>query len=100
MVYPIADTLSLEDWEKLGIPPVDSRHLGYHQVVVENENYRLGAIKIGEKRPPKAGEWYLSGAIPEAYRSKADQFPAFPIVRLVLFQLETLVKIREDYHGL
>lgn len=30
----------------------------------------LVAIKTGEKRPPKEGEWYLSGAIPEAYKAR------------------------------
>lgn len=26
----------------------------------------------GEKRPPKAGEWYLSGSVITAYKAKGD----------------------------
>ena len=28
--------------------------------------------RAGEKRPPSKGEWYLSGAIPAAYRAPTD----------------------------
>ena len=30
------------------------------------------ARRTGEKRPPKKGEWYLSGAIAEAYQAPND----------------------------
>lgn len=30
---------------------------------------KVKAVWTGEKRPVKAGEWYLSGAIPEAYQA-------------------------------
>jgi hypothetical protein len=32
----------------------------------------IKAVYTGEKRPPKAGEWYLSGAIIGAYQAKND----------------------------
>ena len=35
-------------------------------------NYRLMAKWTGEKRSPKKGEWYLSGAVIEAYQAKRD----------------------------
>lgn len=34
--------------------------------------YRLRAKWNGEKRPPKKGEWYLSGAPIDAYQAKSD----------------------------
>lgn len=33
----------------------------------------------GEKRPPRAGEWYLSGAVVEAYRAPCDLTQEFHI---------------------
>ena len=45
----------------------------------------------GEKRPPKAGEWYLSGAIIEAYRAKADLDIPFHIAELVTTKTVTVV---------
>ena len=38
-------------------------------------------IATGEFRPPKAGEWYLSGAIIEAYKARADFTTACWIAR-------------------
>lgn len=43
----------------------------------------LRAQATGEFRPPKAKEWYLSGAIIEAYRAKADMTTAYHIARIV-----------------
>jgi hypothetical protein len=37
----------------------------------------------GEYRPPRAGEWYISGAIPEAYRMPGDSTIPQHIARLV-----------------
>lgn len=37
----------------------------------------------GEKRPPKEGEWYLSGATIEAYRATCDMSEAYPIAEIV-----------------
>ncbi len=46
----------------------------------------LSAIRArwtGEKRCPKAGEWFLSGSIIEAYRSYADLSTEHYIAELV-----------------
>lgn len=40
-------------------------------------------VYTGEKRPPRAGEFYLSGAIVSAYRAKNDLTTAYHIARLV-----------------
>ena len=36
------------------------------------QRHDIKAIKINEFRAPKSGEWYISGAIPEAYRAYTD----------------------------
>lgn len=41
------------------------------------------AVYMGEKRPPKRGEWYLSGAIVEAYYAPNDLSTPFHIAALV-----------------
>lgn len=41
------------------------------------------AKATGEKRPPLKGEWYLSGAIIEAYQAPNDLTTPFHIAKLV-----------------
>jgi hypothetical protein len=40
------------------------------------------AIRIGEFRPPKKGEYYLSGAIPMAYKAPNDLSTSYHICKL------------------
>jgi hypothetical protein len=37
----------------------------------------------GTTRPPRKGEWYLSGALIEAYRAPKDLDASYPIAELV-----------------
>lgn len=47
-------------------------------------------------RPPKKGEWYLSGAVPEAYKAPNDLGQAFRIMQPVRVErIETPVRFRE-----
>lgn len=43
----------------------------------------LVAVFTGVKRPPKKGEWYLSGAQVQAYRAPNDLGTSYPIAKLV-----------------
>lgn len=43
----------------------------------------IRAVWTGEKRKPRKGEWYLSGAIIEAYKSPNDLSTEFHIAKLV-----------------
>lgn len=55
---------------------------------------RYRAKPTGEYRPPKADEWYLSGAIVEAYRAPNDLSPPYFIARIVRAkQVSTWVEI-------
>lgn len=49
---------------------------------------RVYAVATGEVRPPKKGEWFLSGAVIEAYRAIEDLSQEYHIARLVLDQSE------------
>ena len=54
----------------------------------------IAAVKTGEFRSPKAGEWYLSGAIPQAYKAKNDLSTPFLILKLVKVQRDIVEKIK------
>lgn len=43
--------------------------------------------KTKEFRPPKKGEWYISGAIPEAYKAFNDLDTPFWIAKRVIVRL-------------
>ena len=47
------------------------------------ENKEPVAVKTGDFREPKKCEWYLSGAIPEAYRAIGDMTGKYYILKLV-----------------
>lgn len=46
------------------------------------ERSRIVAEPTGEVRPPRGGEWFLSGAVPEAYRAIGDLDRPYTILRL------------------
>lgn len=59
-----------------------------------NERYarrNIRAVKTGEFRNPKRGEWYLSGAIPEGYKAQNDLSSPFHILKLVKVEVRTVV---------
>lgn len=48
----------------------------------------------GERRPPRAGEWFLSGAIITAYQAKNDLNTSYHIAKLVkIRKVETIEEI-------
>ncbi len=51
----------------------------------------LAAVKTGGFRCPKRGEWYLSGATPEAYKAPNDLTGKFHILALVKVDRKTVV---------
>ncbi len=53
-------------------------------VKVRNSMHRgpVRAVLTGERRSPRKGEWYLSGAIPEAYYASADLKTEYYICRI------------------
>ena len=89
-LYPVVDRLQPEDWKALGltkppIGPLSSVGMPVHDV---------HAVYAGEKRPPKKGEWYLSGNPVEAYRAPNDLAFEFHIARLVLTETKTETTVK------
>jgi hypothetical protein len=57
-----------------------------------SERYRNGnirAIRTGEFREPKRGEWYLSGAIAQGYKAPNDLNTKYHILKLVKVETKT-----------
>lgn len=63
------------------------------------EHLLFRAQWTGEKRPPRAGEWYLSGAVVEAYRALSNQTTTFHIARIVRVRIVTQEVIEELVSG-
>ena len=53
----------------------------------------IKAIQANEHRKPQAGEWYLSGAIPEAYRAPNDLSTVYHIARIIKIEMVTTYNI-------
>lgn len=83
--YPVYDHVPLETRRKLGLPDNFSQAVNMGAF-----NKHLRAIFTGEKRPPKRGEWYISGSIPYAYRAPNDLTTEHHIAKLVRVE-ETIV---------
>ena len=61
-----------------------------------NQGIFIRGKTTGEFRKPKKGEWYLSGAIPEAYCAPGDLSCEYNILRLVVIEktiIERVVKL-------
>lgn len=71
---------------KVYFPLVD-RVPGADYGVLSLMGIQYRAKLLGEYREPKAGEWYISGAIPEAYRAKGDYKSKY--------QIAVLIKVRK-----
>ena len=82
--YPVMDRVNRQEREALELP---GSGLAYHCLGMPVKGVK--AIYSGEKRPPRKGEWYLSGAIPEAYRAPNDLDTPYHIARLVKVRTET-----------
>ena len=56
----------------------------------------IAAVRAFEFRPPKAGEWYLSGADengqPAAYRAPNDLSMSFHIAKLAVIDRKTTIR--------
>ena len=87
--YPLADQPRTADLERLDITGHNA-DLGNWRTPFLPGVVGLVAKRTGETRIPLAGEWYLSGAEPEAYRMPADGVGDYQIVELVLITGRTV----------
>ena len=73
-LYPLADWPTDQEAQCFGF------EYGH---CTQGQTRRLMGKKTGEFRPPKRGEWFLSGAVPEGYRALADMDGSYHILELV-----------------
>lgn len=92
--YPLADRPSQAELKALGFKRSNSGSTFPWGNPFQPGRPGLAAVKIREKRAPKAGEWFLSGAIPEAYKAHNDLDTEFHILRLA--RIETTTTSRES----
>jgi len=62
------------------------------RVQVRDGTEYIAAQWTGSKRRPLTGEWYISGAVPHAYRALADLTTEYYIARIVKFRVKVIVK--------
>lgn len=85
--YPLGDYLSLAERNALGMQEKQAL-IGLSQAAPSAPGQRALAIDSGEYRPPRKGEWYLSGAVVTAYRAPNDLETPYHIARVVLVKYE------------
>jgi len=98
--YPLVDCPSSEDLKGLGLNWSDVANITSPNGNFHWKNpFRIGikgivAVPTDQKRPPRQGEWYLSGAVVEAYQASKDLSQSFRIARLVIESkiVHTIVK--------
>jgi hypothetical protein len=88
-LYPVFDRLTKAEADALGFDKIPADPLASVGMPVKN----VHAITTGEFREPKKGEWYLSGAIPAAYRAPNGLTCRFYICELVRTVTRTTTRI-------
>ena len=68
-----------------GLYPINDSLTGDAHLLLSARGFR--AEPTGEHRPPRAGEWYLSGAITAAYHAMGDLSTAYHIARIVRVEI-------------
>ena len=88
--YQLGDRVSLEERQQFGLSFKEANRPSYCRA--SKDGFYLRAIKTDSFREPKKGEWYLSGAIPKAYKAPNDLGIRFRIMKLTKVKKETIVK--------
>jgi len=87
-LHRLADRPTLAECTSLGIE--DNPKIASAVMALYGKSHLRGVL-TGEFRVPKKGEWYLSGAIPEAYRAPTDEMRTpYYILRLVRVETRTV----------
>lgn len=95
--YKIIDRPTNNDFKKLGIDqPV---HLNSWANPFREGIIGIAGVLTCEQRPPKQGEWFLSGAAPEVYKAYHDMTMVRHIARLVCVKTTVTIKTVEVAGG-
>ncbi|MHA1285911.1 MAG: hypothetical protein ACTSPB_00780 [Candidatus Thorarchaeota archaeon] len=76
--------------------PMAQEHFWKYAIRDKGKGYKTMGIMTNEFRPPKKGEFYVSGAIPEVYEVPNDLSTSFYIIKLIHVSTETVYKAVED----
>jgi hypothetical protein len=79
--FPISDRIPFGDLKKLDVICDEFGH--NHKLISDGKPVKIMGMVIGEFRKPRAGEWYLSGGIPEVYRANENLSWKYHILKLV-----------------
>lgn len=92
-LYPVRGWLSSEELKRLFTEEEIEAKRRQLLGLAPCHSSDIYAEATGERRPPKKGEWYLSGAIVEAWRAPNDLSAAYPLARLVRIQRIATVNV-------
>ncbi len=90
-LFRIGENLHYDDRKRLGVSVKEGWHSDYL-----GPNKCVAGIATGEKRPPKKGEWYLSGAPVNAWRAPNDLTTSFYIAKLVKVKITTRTSVEVE----
>lgn len=76
--YPLGDRITLKEGKDFGLDRSERMRLNLGW----EKNPKVVAVWTGDKRPPRAGEWYLSGSLITAYRALNDLITPYHIAVL------------------
>ena len=79
-LYRVSDT----------IPGLDPVMLRYMELRGISRGLEIRGISTGERRAPRKGEWFLSGAIPAVYLAANDLSMTYTICRLIVVKRRTI----------
>lgn len=93
--YRVSDYIPANQLKALGIALMFDAEFCFNRWFYDGmplARNRVMATPTGEKRQPRRGEWYLSGAVVEAYRAQSDLHGVFHIARLAVVEETTSIK--------
>jgi len=98
-LYKLGECPCDDDW--VGIDNMLSRSgIGCRNILSWDKPFRnnvvgILAIKTGEMRPPKIGEWYIYGTKPRAWKAKNNYQSPYEIAKLVTARTKTKTQVTE-----
>lgn len=84
LYYPVADRVPLAQQKEMDVKTLYLPSVGI-------TSKQVMAKPTGEKRPPRKGEWFLSGALVEAYYAPNDLSTSYYIAKLVRVKRVTIL---------
>jgi len=90
--FLLGDLATLSEREQIGITGKNTFTAGKY---LKSNGINIRAKVTGEYREPRKGEWYISGARPQAYKAPNDLNTKFMVAVLVKVDIKTKTIITE-----